>query len=87
MLENQERQLADEKADYDAKLRDQYMLERENDIKAITEARKELETHHKTLHEKTLVVLQKFKQELDDDLASRYERGERELLDMADDGT
>jgi hypothetical protein len=62
------------------------MLERENDIKAVVTARKELEEHHKTLHEKTLAVLHRFKEELDSDLVSRYEKGERELLDMADDG-
>jgi hypothetical protein len=63
------------------------MQERENDIKAVVEARKELEGHHKTLHEKTLVVLQKFKDELDADLTDRYTKGEQELLDMADEGT
>lgn len=83
----QERQLEDEKAQYDAKLRDRYMQERENDIKAVVEARKELEGHHKTLHETTLAVLQKFKDELDADLSARYTRGEQELLDMADEGT
>ena len=62
------------------------MLERENDIKAVVEARKELEGHHKILHEKTLVVLQKFKDELDADLTTRYTKGEQELLDMADEG-
>ena len=62
------------------------MAERENDIKAVVEARKELEGHHKLLHDKTLVVLQKFKDELDADLMDRYKKGEQELLDMADEG-
>ena len=62
------------------------MLERENDIKAVRDARKELEGHHKNLHEKTLLVLQKFKDELDSDLTARYTKGEQELLDMADEG-
>jgi hypothetical protein len=63
------------------------MQERENDIKAVVDARKELEGHHKVLHEKTLTVLQKFKDELDADLTTRYTKGEQELLDMADEGT
>lgn len=73
-------------ARYDSQLRDRYMQERENDIKAVVDARKELEDHHKNLHEKTLVVLQKFKDELDSDLTARYTKGEQELLDIADEG-
>ena len=63
------------------------MQEKENDIKTIIDVRKELEEHHKVLHEKMLTVLQKFKNKLDTNLITHYTKKKQELLDMADEDT
>lgn len=72
---------------YDAKLREKYLQERENDLRSVVDARKELEDYHKTLHEKTLTAIQKFKEDIETDVTARYEKSSQEMQDMADDGT